>query len=384
MLEAGKVTDIPVVIHGTSSCGFTMLNEVTEERIRHLMTDPEAFVSPGDNLISTDMTADSSIFGGQDRLRAILEPLAKKNKAVLVISTCLPGMIGDDCERIISEMNHENPGSRILFVDANRVDSGFDAHMEVIKTLADMIDPKVEPQRIFVNVVDDNFISFNKGDNRKNLEALLSEVGMVNGPGFLNDCSIDEIIGLRRYGISVLAEDGRDNDVLKGILQNKGMAFMSRPLPRGYADTIEWMKELISAAGIDTDPSDRIKEEYSRCVSRYSPELFGKRVAILSWTAKEDLWMADTMEDCGCEVTIYTASAYGISDDRVIEKGSKDEILGMLSTADVVIDGIGIAGEDALPRQETWMSHQASMELIRRVWGYLRSSREESWRTWGD
>ena len=384
VLEAGKVTDIPVVIHGTSSCGFTMLNEVTEERIRHLVSDPEAFVSPGDNMLSTDMTADSSIFGGQDRLRAKLEPLVKGNKAVLVISTCLPGMIGDDCERLIEDMQKENPGSRILFVDANRVDSGFDAHMEVIRALAGLIDTGIEPQGAFINVVDDNFISFNKGENRRNLEILLSDVGMVSGPGFLNDCSVDEIIGLRRYGISVLAEDGRDNNALKGILLDKGIRFMEHPLPRGYAETVDWMKELVSISGIDADPSVGISEEYRQTLSRYSPDLIDKRVVILSWEPKKDLWMADALEDCGCEAAIYTVPGNGIPDERVEEKGSKDDILKALSSADAVIDGMGIAGKDSLPQPETWLSHKASMELIRRVWGYLRSSGRESWNTWRD
>ena len=384
VLEAGKVTDIPVVIHGTSSCGFTMLNEVTEERIRHIMSDPEAFVSPGDNLLSTDMTADSSVFGGQDRLRATLEPLVKRNKAVLVISTCLPGMIGDDCERLIDDMQKENPDSRILFVDANRVDSGFDAHIEVIKALAGLIDTSIEPQYAFINVVDDNFISFNKGDNRRNLGALLSEIGMVSGPGFLNDCSVDEIIGLRRYGISVLAEDGRDNNILKGILRDKGIGFMERPLPRGYDETIEWMKELVTISGIAADPTERITEEYRGCVSRFSQDLSGKRVVILSWEPKKDLWMADTLEDCGCEAIIYTVPGNGIPVDRVIEKGSKDDILKMLSSADAVIDGMGLVGGASIPQPETWLSHRASMELIRRVWGYIKSSGKESWSTWRD
>ncbi len=383
VLEAGKVTDIPVVIHGTSSCGFTMLNEVTEERIRHLISDAHAFVASGDNMVCTDMTANSSIFGGQESLRSVVEPLLAVNKAVLIISTCLPGMIGDDCESLISELQRAHPGCRILFVDANRVDSGFDAHMEVIKALAGLIDTSIAPQDIFLNVVDDNFISFNKGGNRRNLEALLSEVGMVSGPGFLNDCSVDEIIGLRRYGISALAEDGRDNTALKTILQDRGIRFMDRPLPRGYRETLDWIKELVHVQGITSDPSEKITEEYNGCVSRFSEEISGKRISILSWEPSKDLWMARTLEDCGCEVRIHTVPGHG-PDDLIVERGTKEEILASLSSVDAVIDGMGIAGEDSIMRPETWLSHRASMELIRRVWGYIRSGTGGSWKDWRD
>ena len=384
VLEAGKVTDIPVVIHGTSSCGFTMLNEVTEERMRHLVSDPQAFVASGDNMVCTEMTANSSIFGGQDSLRSVLEPLLAVNKVVLIISTCLPGMIGDDCESLISDLQSSHPGCRILFIDANRVDSGYDAHMEVIKALAGLIDTTVSPQDIFLNVVDDNFISFNKGDNRRNLEALLSELGMISGPGFLNDCSVDEIIGLRRYGISALAEDGKDNRTIKTILEGKGIRFMDRPLPRGYRETLDWIKELASIQSISSDPSEKITDEYDRCVSSFSGDLSGKRMGILSWEPSKDLWMARTLEDCGCEVQILTASGHGTGDDQVVEKGTKEDILASLSSFDVVIDGMGVAGEDSIRQPETWLSHRASMELIRRVWGYIRSGSDGTWKEWRD
>jgi hypothetical protein len=43
-----------------------------------------------------------------------------------------------------------------------------------------------------------------------------------------------------------------------------------------------------------------------------------------------------------------------------------------------------MAPEGAVPGPDTWLSHRASMDLIRRVWGHLRSNGTESWRTWSD
>ena len=384
VLEAGKVSDIPVVIHGTSSCGFTMLNEVTEERISHLISDAEAYVASGDNILCTDMTANASIFGGQDALRSKLDSLLSENRIVMVISTCLPGMIGDDCGRLIAEMQSSHPGCRILFVDANRVDSGFDAHMEVIRELASLIDTAVIPEDIFLNVVDDSFISFNKGDNRRNLESLLSEMGMVSGPGFLNDCSVEEIIGLKRYGISVLAEDGRDNSVMRGILEGKGLRFMDRSLPRGFGEAVTWLRELTEIRGTDKDPVSVIEHEYRECVSRFSPDLFSKRIAVLSWEPKKDMWIVSSLEDCGCVVSVYTLPGHGIADRHVTEMPSKEDIIGVLEAFDMVIDGMDMAGGDSMPLPETWLSHRASMDLIRRVWGHLRSGGSGSWKTWRD
>lgn len=374
VLEAGKVTDVPVVVHGTSSCGFTMLKEVSEERMSHILSDPEAYMASGGNIVCTEMTADSSVFGGQDRLRATLEGLLPAHKVVIVISTCLPGMIGDDCGSLITQVEAEHPGSRILYIDANRVDSGFDAHMEVIRALADLIDPDVQPQDAFLNVVDDNFITFNRGSNRTYLESLLSDLGMVSGPGFLNDCSIREIAGLRRFGVSALCEDGRDNRAVKGMLEAKGIRFMESPLPRGYGETVPWLAELASIRGIDGHYASAIEREYRTCIDRFSPEMSGRRVAVLSWDPARDRWIADTLTDCGCEVLVHTPSG----------KGSPEQFLESLPFSDAVIDCTGMGPEGAVPGPDTWLSHRASMDLIRRVWGHLMSSSTESWKTWSD
>jgi len=372
VLEAGKVTDIPIVVHGTDSCGFTMLKEVSDERISRLLSDPEAYVASGSNIVCTGMTADSSVFGGQDRLRRTLEELLPVYGTVMVISTCLPGMIGDDCGKLISDMEAEHPGCRILFVDANRVDSGFDSHMEVLKALAELIDADARPQDAFLNVVDDNFILFNRGSNRRYLETLLSELGMMSGPGFLNDCSVGEIVGMKRFGISVLCEDGRDNRTLRGILEAKGIRFMEHPLPRGYAETVSWVRELSSLRGSGSWLIADIEDDYRGCVDRFSPEMNGRRVAILSWDPARDRWMADTLEDCGCEVTVRSPSG-GMSPAG---------LLASLPFQDAVVDCIGTGSDDAIPGPDTWLSHRASMDLIRRVWGHLRSEGSGSWRSW--
>jgi nitrogenase molybdenum-iron protein alpha/beta subunit len=196
------------------------------------------------------MTPESSVLGGNDALRMTLKDLLRSNGTVMVISTCLPNMIGDDCEKVISDLEAEYPDSRILFVDSNRVDSGFDAHIEVIRALTGLIDTKVARSDAFVNVIDDNFISFNKGDNRKYLAMLASELGMMCGPGFLSDCSVDEIVSMRRYGTAVLCEDTRDNRTLKEMLQDKGITFMDRTLPRGFGETEDWIRELSATESV--------------------------------------------------------------------------------------------------------------------------------------
>ncbi len=387
VLEAAKVTDIPVVIHGTPSCGYTMLKEVSDERIDHIISDPEAFVSSGGNIVCTGITPAGSAFGGTDALRSTLESLITDHDVVLVVSTCLPGMIGDDCTRIISDIEKERTGKRILFVDANRVDSGFDAHIEVIRALAGLVDPGNVPIEGYVNIIDDSFIGFDKGSNRRYLGSLLSRMDMMLGPGFLSDCSVGEIIGMRRYGTAVLCEDTRDNRIVRDILMQRGIRFMDRPLPKGLSQTVEWIKELASLSGRE-DAIDRtvdsIEREYRDHISGFEDNLSGRSAAILSWRPSSDIWIKEALEDCGCRVSIHSLSGSDNDYDAAIHDsvGSMNDAV---RGCDLVIDCMGVSDHPrAVPAPETWATHRASMDLIRRTWGVLMSDGRETWKEWGD
>jgi nitrogenase molybdenum-iron protein alpha/beta subunit len=242
----------------------------------------------------------------------------------------------------------------------------------------------VEPEDVYLNVVDDNFISFNKGDNRKHLSSLLSEIGMVLGPGFLNDCSVDDIRNLRRYGMSVLCESSRDNLATKGILESKEIEFMGNSRPRGYSETLEWMRELMSLKGKGSNILERISEEYDGCVSRYSKDLSGRRIDILSWDPRKDAWIADALSDCGCDVIIHTLGASDSRDRRITVHGSMEDLTNSVGPSDAVIDCMSTDIAGTMEKPDTWLSHRASMELIRRVWSFVMSKGEGSWAAWGD
>ncbi|MBO4568672.1 MAG: AAA family ATPase [Candidatus Methanomethylophilaceae archaeon] len=391
VLEGGKVMDIPVVVHGTKSCGYTMLCEVSNERMKHILDDPGALVSSGENICCTEMTSNGAVFGGAGSLKRLLEDLVTDNKIILVISTCLPGMIGDDCSKVISEVESKNPGSKILFVDANRVDSGFDAHIEVIRELTSLIDESVEPLSHYVNVIDDTFIAFNKGKNRRNLEDLLSRLDLVSGPGFLNDSSVKDVIELRKYGLAVLGDSRRDNVLVKKMLESKGVEFMDLPLPKGLIETENWISELACKTGRN-DRSDSaissIKREFENSVSRYGPDLKGKRIDIAAWSMNNDAWMAEALSACGCEVTMHSFDNEKTCEDyrAIIHAEASDLKRSVESDGhDLIIDCMGFfRGNDSIRCPETYLSHLASIELMRSVWGALMSFQDEGWRKWGE
>ena len=71
-------------------------------------------------------------------------------------------------------------------------------------------------------------------------------------------------------------------------------------------------------------------------------------------------------------------------DDRIQILDSKDAIMEAAGSADTIIDCMGLDIPGSMPQPDTWMSHRASMDLIRRVWGHLRSNGSERWKEWGE
>ncbi len=388
VMEGGKVMDIPVVIHGTASCGYTMLREISKERILHSISDPSSCLSAGNNVLCTNMDPESSVLGGSERLKAVLNDLAEDNPIMLVISTCLPGMIGDDCENAIEEVERSHPGARVLFVDANRVDSGFDAHLEVVRALSSLIDPALEPMDRFINVADDTFIEFNKGRNREYLSSLLAMGGLFLGPGFLDDCGVSDIVRAKRYGPAVLAEMSRDCVSVGRMLSEKGIRVMEHAVPRGLYQTLAWLEELSSIVKYDlSETAKQVKKEYKDAVSKYSAALQGRRATVVTIDMSLDSWIGETLSDCGCGVEFMTldqfkekaGQAKGFPDVQSLKK-ALDEM-----KSDLTIDCVGIAGLPCrMERPGAWATHLAAADLARRAYGMVMSSRKEGWRSWRD
>ncbi|MBR4225886.1 MAG: AAA family ATPase [Candidatus Methanomethylophilaceae archaeon] len=354
---AGKVIDIPIVIHGSRSCGSSLLGECLGQRMSWSGSLSGLPTSSGGNVLCTGMSAESSVFGGADRLESMVDSLADRNSTIVIITTCISSIIGDDVKGAVSRTSSRHPGVEILLVDANRVDSGYDAHMEVIRALSGLIEPPTHDLPI-ASVVDDTFIAYNRGRNREILGSLLNAFGILQGPGFLSDCSVDDIRGLGRGRIAFLAEESRDGLEVRRMLESKGIRF-GPPVPRGYRETLRWLTEvgaILGDEGAASRAAERLESDHERDVARFSESLSGRKALVRTDPADAG-WVADALSGCGMEA----------SDD--------------VEVCDVQIGG----ARGRIPwvePPETFVSQEAERMLLERVRNVLRSSGEEGWKRW--
>lgn len=101
VFEAGRITDLPIVVHGPGSCGYVMAHTQDSHYLSDMDSNHLLVPKMRNNIVCTGMTNSSSVFGGMSDLRNTLQDvLSKGHDTVAVVTTCVSGMIGDDVDRV--------------------------------------------------------------------------------------------------------------------------------------------------------------------------------------------------------------------------------------------------------------------------------------------
>ncbi|WP_394325622.1 nitrogenase component 1 [Candidatus Methanomethylophilus sp. 1R26] len=296
VLEAGMVSDIPAVVHGPRECWVSMMGEF---RGRRLYGGPPA--SGGWNIISSSLSSAGLALGGADSLRATLDGLASEGyPAAIVLTTCQTQMSGDDVAAVASETERAHPGMHVIIADGGAAKTEGDAHMDVLRGLADLIDADVSPDMSLLAVMDDTFERLGRGDNLRFADRIIAGTGIRRTAGFLEDCSSYTIRNLKRAGIAVMGEDRTGCRELRGILSAKGIRFMDGALPSGFSETLRWLDSLERFSGHDTSvAASRAEKEYSGALESFGKGVSGRRVAVATGHRDEVSWIAEALSDAG-------------------------------------------------------------------------------------
>ncbi|MCQ2078457.1 MAG: hypothetical protein MJZ38_00130 [archaeon] len=394
-LTAGRLMDVPVVIHGSRTCGYSMLNEIREMRLEHLFADPDARVGSGGNRLCTDMRDVDAVFGGAGKLGSILDELARDHGFILVILTCLVNMIGDDVDRAVRDIEVRHPRTRVAVINANEAMNGVDAHMVVLKAIAGLIDTSLTSDGHTVRILDDNFLVTERGRDHEILAELMGPFGKTVGTGFLQDCTLDDV---RRLGTSYMffkAEDTPDNEELARILREKGVRVAKRPLPRGYREGREWvlhMGRMFEQPFVAADVAERMGEVYRSALDEVVPFIRGRRFAIVDDRSESTRWMEEALMDAlAGEVVVHVLGKGPVGDHLGAVRQHTNHLEMVRALADDHPDLVvgsprsirRIEGITCEPFPTTTLAHRASILFLRRVGNLLRTASEPGWKSWG-
>jgi nitrogenase molybdenum-iron protein alpha chain len=95
-----------VIVHGPIGCGFSFAGSAGNTRNLKRLRDPAAAASIQ---ISTNLNEGDVISGGEAKLREAVRYADRefRPEAIVVTSTCVPALIGDDVDKILDEMQKD-------------------------------------------------------------------------------------------------------------------------------------------------------------------------------------------------------------------------------------------------------------------------------------
>ncbi len=401
---AGRVTDMPIVIHGPRCCGYVMSHTQDVHHLEYALSNREFVPRLRNHICCTCMSDTTTIFGGRESLRKTLEGIAASGKGyAVVITTCVSGMIGDDVGGVVAEVERDHPGFCAFVVKADGNLSGdsevgrllvLDAYLDLLGTHpADSGEGRI-------CLVDDNFMWFSRGDNEHWTKRLLGMLGAEVSVKLFEECTVDQVRGTGTDVLAVLV-DGSDLNVDLGRrMESKGFTVFSLPLPEGYRQTLEWVSEYCRYVGRECDDAVRfIEDEYRECISEVSGDLSGRRVTIIASKTTRIDWALEALQDAGATVTHVLMYRVGPNTDSFHSRFADDVDIRW----DVTLDRIdGIVEEDdpdivigtpslikgldrrTMPITREFLTHWASIKLLRRIRDMLHLPVESGWRSWGD
>lgn len=296
-----RINDVAVVLHGPLSCAYLM-DTARAKAILNLYADGMYSTGPHHNLRCTMMDDSSSIFGGLGNLEKTLRETAEEGYSrIAVITTCMPGITGDDCLTVIDRVMEENPGLRIDYVPADGDINGefTDGFMMAVRNITDMIDTSLKAERGTVNIIGSSFFDIHSAECMKEVGRLFSDFGLRGNCRFLDETSSKEVEGFCRGWINIMINDSNATREMAAIIESKtGRKVLSVPLPVGLHDYTEWVRQIGCIMGMEDKAKaevERAESENRMFINEHRPRFKGKKVIILNSASQNLDWLIDML-----------------------------------------------------------------------------------------
>jgi nitrogenase molybdenum-iron protein alpha chain len=251
----GRIMDAAIVNHGAVGCAADIISETCTFKWGLNIRDWE---KTNINVINTNMTEDSTVFGGKNKLReGIREAYRRfKPKAIFVTTSCASAIIGDDVKSIADEIESEiNIPVVPVLCEGFRSKiwaSGFDAAFHAILTRIVQPPRKKRPELI-------NMINFN-GSAREYVTEIFSNLGLVPQFG-LPFATIEEISKMSEAAATISICGTLGSYFGNGLEQKYGVPYIKAIQPHGIAGMGSWLRELGKVVGKEKEVEDYIAAE---------------------------------------------------------------------------------------------------------------------------
>lgn len=305
-----RLSDTAVIVHGPASCAYLMdsayLSTVADLYIGGVYQHPMS-----DNIYSTRMDDGSAIFGGAEKLKSTLESAYDDGyREAVVITTCVSGMIGDDCAAAIRDFTSGHPDCSVQLIPTDGVMAGdyFEGMEESMSTLVGLIDPGVGMEGRSVNLIGTTFFDLQTAEAAFELGKMLSVFGVEVNCRLLDETSMSSIRGFCRASADILMNEASASGLLDTVRSATGRDAPVLRMPTGIYEYGGWLLRMAEIFGDKESAEAEIasaRQIYSRFIEEHRAEFEGRKVAVSACIDRDVDWLLDMLEDLGAEVVRF-------------------------------------------------------------------------------
>jgi nitrogenase molybdenum-iron protein alpha chain len=249
-----RIVDAAIVVHAPTGCAADSVYSNTQnkwgEKVRN-------WKHRNINVINTNMVEEDTVFGAVAKLKdAIREAYRRFDpKAIFVTTSCVSGIIGEDINSVLDELQEEIPIPLApVFCEGFKSKiwaSGFDAAFHAILTKI------VKPPEKKTNKV--NMINFS-GSARKQIIETLARFGLE--PVFAAPYSTVEQLSKMSESVATISICGTLGSYIgNGLEEHYGVPYVKTLQPHGIAGMDSWLRGLGVVTGKEKEVEAYILEE---------------------------------------------------------------------------------------------------------------------------
>lgn len=309
MLTLATIRDTVAIVHAPVGCSSSLACINIFNRFGQILRGRTPLAG---KWISTNLTDADSIHGGEEKLKkAILEADRRHGpKAIFVYSSCVAGIIGEDIDAIIRNIQPEVSSIVIpVYCDGFRSKvwaTGYDASFQ--GALNRLIAEPKEKQNDLVNVI--NPITFGRVDEVE-VERLLSKIGLR--ANFIPNFSTVEDIGKASEAALTSSLCTTFSEYFaKELKERFNVPYTKKIMPTGLDNTDEWLREIAHFLGKEDEVETVIQEERKRIqpkIDELKEKLEGK-TAFVSAGQSRAIGIPNLLADLGIKIAGITAYHY--------------------------------------------------------------------------
>ncbi len=253
------------LLHSGSGCGMSQLHGSSYAGGQNAPGDYGGTSTP-----CTCLVEEHVIFGGEKKLRDLIESSLKLLNAELfvVISGCVPSLIGDDVNAVLEEFKDQAP---LIHVNAPGFSgTTFDGYELFFEAIADQLLTPQTKQKKLVNIL--GVIPFQhlfwKGD-LKTIKDLLSKIGVEANILFTEFETLEKLEKIPAAEYNIVLSPWNGHRAARKLEEKFGTPFVSFPgVPIGAKQTSAFLRTIGSKLNISSKIVEKFIEEEERRIYR--------------------------------------------------------------------------------------------------------------------